>query len=107
MTKNELLLVQLMEECSEVAKRCSKALRFGLDEVQPGHFDTNAKRIRDELHDVISTALVLQSEGLLEDILPDGETVTSRAHRIARFAEYSRKRGCLIEDATPLIQRYM
>ncbi len=35
MTRDEHLMVIAMEECSEVAQRLSKALRFGMEEVQP------------------------------------------------------------------------
>lgn len=45
------LLTILAEECAEVAQRATKALRFGLDEVQKGqHFD-NAYRLSQEIGD--------------------------------------------------------
>lgn len=36
MTQTEHLLVHLAAECCEVARRASKAAKFGLTEVQPG-----------------------------------------------------------------------
>lgn len=70
MTRDEHLLVIAAEECAEIAKRCSKALRFGLNETQadaghavtgsPEESLTNRERIELEYNDlagVIHTAL--------------------------------------------------
>lgn len=46
MKRHEHLLSILAEECCEVGQRVSKALRFGLDEVQPGQDLSNAERIK-------------------------------------------------------------
>lgn len=46
------LLVHVAEEANEVAQRATKALRFGLDEVQEGQDLTNAERIRQECLDL-------------------------------------------------------
>ncbi|MEH6358963.1 MAG: hypothetical protein V7745_08235 [Pseudomonadales bacterium] len=46
------LLVILMEECAEVTQRASKAIRFGLEEVQPGQEYTNAQRLAHEIGDI-------------------------------------------------------
>ncbi len=50
------LLTILAEECCEVGQRVSKALRFGLMEVQPGQPLSNAERISEELGDLLATA---------------------------------------------------
>lgn len=52
MTETDYLLVCVMEECNEVSQRVSKALRFGLGEIQPGQGKTNAARIREEVYDL-------------------------------------------------------
>jgi hypothetical protein len=36
MTRDEHLMTIAMEECAEVAQRVSKAVRFGMEEIQPG-----------------------------------------------------------------------
>lgn len=43
MTREEHLLVIIAEECVEIAKNATKALRFGLHECGPGVPDTNAR----------------------------------------------------------------
>lgn len=50
------LLTILAEECCEVGQRVSKALRFGLMEIQPGQPLSNAERIASELGDLLATA---------------------------------------------------
>lgn len=60
------LLVIAMEECAEAAQRISKAIRFGLDEVQPGHGMTNLDRAAQELGD-LDGALAM----LLETVRPE------------------------------------
>ncbi len=62
MTRQEHLLVILMEECAEVAQRASKALRFGLTEIQPGQALTNAQRIEYELGDLYTIHEMLKDE---------------------------------------------
>lgn len=52
MTRDELLLVQVMEECDELSQRVSKALRFGLEQVQPGQELNNRDRIYQEYYDL-------------------------------------------------------
>ena len=46
------LLEILIEECAEVQQRATKALRFGLKEVQPGQNLNNIERMSEELGDV-------------------------------------------------------
>ena len=65
MTEQEYYLICLIEECAEVAQRCSKALRFSLEEVQPGQALSNADRILQEYYDLKSMIKMLQSEGHL------------------------------------------
>lgn len=60
------LLTILAEECCEVGQRVSKALRFGVNEVQPGQPLTNAQRIAEELGDLSCVASILQQRGLLD-----------------------------------------
>jgi intracellular sulfur oxidation DsrE/DsrF family protein len=71
MTRTELLLVILMEECSEVCHRVSKALRFGLEDAQltsvagefPQH-ETNEQAIARELNDLMAVVDMLTAQGL-------------------------------------------
>lgn len=62
MNRTEHLITVLMEECAEVAQRCSKALRFGLHQKQAGHELTNAGRIDRELQDLHAAVAMLRQE---------------------------------------------
>ena len=63
--KRELLTI-LAEEASEITQRASKALRFGVDEIQPGQPYTNGQRIGHEIGDLIHVAAYLQTLGIFE-----------------------------------------
>ena len=52
MTRTDHLLTIVAEEAVEVAQRATKALRFGLTEVQEGHDANNADRLLRELNDL-------------------------------------------------------
>lgn len=62
LTRNEHLLVCAAEEANEVAQRITKALRFGLTEVQEGQPLTNADRIRYEYMDLVTVLSMLERE---------------------------------------------
>lgn len=103
MTRLEHLLTIGMEECNEVAQRLSKALRFGLDEVQakaahgvvtsdPDESLTNAERIRKEYSDL---AAVLEMIGIGA---PLGRWMDEKRAKVEMFLEYSRSVGTLQDD---------
>jgi len=59
------LLTILAEECCEVAQRCTKALRFGTSEIQPGQNLSNSERIEMELGDVKAVIRRLADMGII------------------------------------------
>lgn len=59
------LLICLIEECAEVSKRATKALRFGLEEIQPGQALSNAYRITEETGDILGIVKLLQDENIV------------------------------------------
>lgn len=87
MTREEHLLTILAEECSEVAQRCSKALRFGLDEVQPGQTLNNCERINQELSDLMTVVHMLN--------LPTPAPSLQKGDKIKKFFELSLRVGTL------------
>ncbi len=98
MKRSEYLLTVLAEEGSEVAHRVSKALRFGVDEIQPGQTDTNGERIRFEVYDVIASYLIAADENnglphlhLDADII--GQITATKRAKIERFMAISREQG--------------
>jgi len=96
MTKAEHLLTILAEECAEVAQRVSKALRFGIDEVQEGQPLTNAERIMVEFDDLRAAVCMLQNRGLLPG--SDPQRVHDKMEKVERLLAYSREMGCLEDE---------
>jgi hypothetical protein len=96
MNRPEHLLTCLAEECAEVAQRVSKALRFGLHEVQAGQALTNAQRIVEEMRDLNAVSTLLQAEGILEGpCMPSADQALAKLRKIERFMDISRREGVL------------
>jgi hypothetical protein len=93
MTREEHLLVILSEECNEVGQRASKALRFGLDEIQAGQHLTNAERITQEMNDLIGVFQMLVNEINVPEINP--RKVDDKKYRIEKWLKYSDTNGKL------------
>lgn len=92
MTEQEILLCCLAEECAEVAQRVSKALRFGLEEVQPGQPHNNAERIRDEVNDLVAVAMMLESMGLLPRY-GSMAAINAKQAKVRAYLDYSMGRA--------------
>lgn len=88
MTRDEHLMVIAMEECAEVAQRLSKALRFGLREIQPKQDLDNRARIQYEFNDLLG---VMAELGYTVDA-HDG---AAKMEKVERYLEYSAKQGTL------------
>lgn len=95
MNRIEHLLVILSEECAEVSQSCSKALRFGLQEVEPDQLRSNAQRISDELCDVIAVLEMLH--GVLPSTLELRDRVQKKKRKVEKFLNESAKLGTLQE----------
>lgn len=97
MTRIEHILTIVSEECSEIAQHCSKAIRFGLLEVQPGQTLTNASRIYQEYVDLKAAMEVLHAHWMaLVDGTPSlGSMVDAKHRKIAEFLKYSAQCGIL------------
>lgn len=99
MTRIELLLVKAAEESNEVGQRCTKALRFGLNETQKDQPLNNATRIMEEFADLLAVIEILQEENQLPCLEIDME---QRKARINKYMDYSHTLGILVEDDTTL-----
>lgn len=94
MTRTELLLVLLMEECDETSQRASKAIRFGLDEVQEGQELNNAQRLCYEFNDIVAVVDILRNDGLLDKTI-DPEAILLKKAKIEKWLSYSADCGTL------------
>ena len=94
MTRTELLLITLSEECNETAQRVSKALRFTLEEIQDGQTFNNAERIVYEFNDIAAVMEILKEEGLVEKVI-DREAIELKKVKVKKWLQYSEKVGTL------------
>jgi NTP pyrophosphatase (non-canonical NTP hydrolase) len=81
---------EISEQCSKVAVRVSKALRFGLSEVQPNQLLTNAERISAELADLLALVEVLESSGVISRA-----EVDRKKWKVKHFMAYAEECGAL------------
>ena len=91
-------LAHAAEEACEVGQRISKALRFGLTEVQAGQSLNNAERIVGEFHDLYAMLDWLQSEGHIDrdlDLKPDADTMRGKREKVEHYMAISREQGTL------------
>lgn len=98
MNRTEYLLVKLAEECSEVAQRATKALTFGLDEVQEGQKLTNSERILLEFNDLLAVIDMLKDEAVFdEDNIVNKQLMEDKKQKIEKYMLYSQQIGTLDE----------
>lgn len=93
MNQLEYVLCVVAEECDEVGQRCMKALRFGIDETQPGQPLTNEDRIWQEVSDLqgaLEMLIELRGGGNITR-----EAVDAKKAKVRRFMRYSEELGCL------------
>lgn len=96
MNRSEHLLECLSEECSEVGQRVSKALRFGLDEIQRDQPLNNAERIVEELRDLFAVTAILIEEGIIPGfVIVSQFDVEAKRDKIDRYMAISRAQGVL------------
>jgi len=96
----EHLLTIAGEEGAEVTQRASKALRFSVDEIQPGQPDTNAERLIREFWDLCTVMRMLRKErpgafALLDDEGEARKHFNEKWAKVEKFLDYSRKQGTL------------
>lgn len=84
----------MAEECMEIAQRCSKAARFGIDEKEPGQNLDNITRINSEYCDFLGIT-ELASELNLFDINVNREQIDKKKAKILKYMQYSKERGQL------------
>lgn len=94
MNRSEHLLSCLAEECAEVGQRVSKALRFGLQEKQPGQSMTNAERIVTELLDLRAVIEMLEADNAF--LVPNNLIVIAiKKAKVEKFMDYAEECGTL------------
>lgn len=91
--KKEYLLVKLAEECNEVAQRVTKALTFGLWEIQEGQDKNNQERIQEELNDLLGVIHICKNEGILDREFESDDAMYRKEQKIHKWMKYSKDQG--------------
>lgn len=91
MTKIDFYLTQLASECVETAHEITKALQFGLDDINPKTGEKNRDAIVREYLDVVGSMEALISERIIPEIASSGlaESRRARIEKTARMYVYS------------------
>ena len=79
----EHLLTVLAEEAVEVAQRATKAMRFGLEEVQHGRICDNRERLMIELNELWAICEMLDLAHV------DREVIEDKKRRVLKYMEYA------------------
>lgn len=99
MTREQYLLTVLAEECNEVAQRCTKAIRFGAEEVEEGQGNNNRDRIEFEIIDMLGVIEMLMASGTLSvatlSLELNRDDINAKKAKVERYMEYSKSLGVL------------
>lgn len=103
---DQFFLLKLMEECSEVAQRCSKQVQFGAYEKQANspsetkNEQPNRDRLRAELNDLLAVVDVLLELGQIPEISPHEllEAKNEKRAKIQKYLNYSQELGLVEKD---------
>lgn len=97
MDRREYLLTCLAEEAAEVVQACSKALRFGLEDVHPEKHISARTVIVAELNDMAAVIEMLIDDGAFTGPLNNRAAMDAKIAKVEKFMGYSRECGTLIE----------
>lgn len=97
MNRAEHLLTITGEEAVEVAQRCSKTLRFGVNEKQEGQDATNSDRFYEEFDQLLAMVEMLEAEGVVVPPKPNirMQTKDDKKAKVEKYLLYSAKQGTL------------
>tara|TARA_R110002126_G_scaffold1757_1_gene10543 strand:+ start:4387 stop:4716 length:330 start_codon:yes stop_codon:yes gene_type:complete len=108
MDRQEHLITILGEECSELHQELCKALRFGLNDREPGNLLDNSQKIFSEFNDLM--AMVEMVNESVKDtsfdkckatygdggiMYIDKDMIEAKKEKVERFLSYSKERGTL------------
>lgn len=80
----------------ETAQRVTKAVRFGIDEIQKDQPSTNGERVVYEFNDLFAVMELLKEMGAIDDIVKP-EMVAAKKEKIRKYMQYSKELGVIGE----------
>ena len=93
-TEEEHYLIKLSEEASEIIKDVSKAMIFGLNDIDPNKNETNKQKIENEIADLLGVVDLLIFWGALdkEEIFSQ-EKRKAKQRKVSEWMDYSKELG--------------
>lgn len=88
--KKVYLLILIIEECAEIIQCVCKAIRFGLDEVEPNQSLTNKERINQEINDASTVIMLAGDEGIINDTIYF-ELRENKKKKVEKYMDYSKE----------------
>ena len=97
MTRNDLLLLQLMEEAAEVTQAISKQLRFGPEHTWPNHEGPASECLFQECMDFFALIDMCQDAGVIKqwDRATVAQAIRVKKERVEKYLEISKSLGCM------------
>ena len=106
MTRHEHLMIRAIEECNELAQRLSKALIFGMDQIQQDPGDkpeenpdrlTNRERIYQEYYDLRAVLGMCMIDAWRNDA-QSADAERRKCEKVRRYLLRSKECGTLSDD---------
>lgn len=92
--RQEMLLIQLMEEAGEVAQAASKVLRFGPTHTPPDYVGSASVRLGDEIIDLMALVIMLQDDRILPRWGADmTDRIRVKQRKVEMYMEISKTLG--------------
>lgn len=89
MTRQEMILTLVTEECAETAQRATKAIRFGLNEIQENQDLNNMERLIYEFNDLVAVMELLRDEDIITIPIYDQTAINLKKVKINIYLEIS------------------
>lgn len=81
LTRTELLLTCVVDECSLLAIRASNTLRFGLDDIYPELEKTNAELLEIAINNLSAALILCREDGFISS-MPDYDGINQKRRQI-------------------------
>lgn len=99
MTREQYLLVCLMEEAAEIQQLAAKALRFGLDNHHPDSTEPNYATLRKELIDFDAVRYMLAQEALFDTgVVHKSIDMMPKIEKLNKWMDISIAEGILAKE---------
>lgn len=99
MNRTEHLLVCVVEECAEISKAATKALRFGLKNGNSEKSTTNAEDIIREFHDLVAVLTMLDESGDIPSVngIETDKNIKDKIYKVEKYLNLAKGWGTFVE----------